>query len=72
VTDSSLRGLGQALSLGLTGVQIKRTTLDAITHTLSMAAATLENELAGRPSSFSWQEMMRGEPPKLGDLRRYI
>jgi hopanoid biosynthesis associated RND transporter like protein HpnN len=71
-TDPSLRGLQQVLSLGLTGVQVKRITLDAMTHTLSMAAVTLENVLAGRPASFSWQEMMRGEPPKPGDLRRYI
>jgi hopanoid biosynthesis associated RND transporter like protein HpnN len=70
--DPSLRGLQQALSLALTGVQAKRITLDAMTTTLSMAAVTLENVLAGRPSSFSWQELMRGEPPKPGDLRRYI
>jgi hopanoid biosynthesis associated RND transporter like protein HpnN len=72
VDDPSLRGLQQALSLGLTGVQAKRLTLDAMTHTLSMSATTLEDALAGRPASFSWQEMMRGEPPKPGDLRRYI
>src|SRR5580704_12481878 len=72
VTDPSLRGLQQVLSLGLTGVQVKRITLDDMTHTLSMAAVTLENVLSGRPASFSWQEMMRGEPPKPGDLRRYI
>jgi uncharacterized protein len=72
VTDPSLRGLQQALSLGLTGVQVKQITLDAMTHTLSMAAVTLENVLAGRPASFSWQELMRGEPPQPGDLRRYI
>jgi hypothetical protein len=47
VTDPSLRGLQQVLSLGLTGVQIKRIALDAMTHTLSMAAVTLENVLAG-------------------------
>jgi uncharacterized protein len=72
VNDPSLRGLQQFLSLGLTGVQVKRITLDAMTHPLSMAAVTLENVLAARPSSFSWQEMMRGEPPQPGDLRRYI
>src|SRR4029077_6162418 len=58
VSDPSLRGLQQVLSLGLTGVQVKRITLDAMTHTLSMAAGTLENVLAGRPASFSCQEMM--------------
>jgi uncharacterized protein len=72
VTDPSLRGLQQVLSLGLTGVQVQRLTLDAMTHTLSMAAVTLENVLAGRPASFSWQEMMRGEPPTPDALRRYI
>ena len=50
VTDPSLRGLQQALSLGLTGVQVKQITLDAVTHMLSMAAITLENVLAGGPS----------------------
>ena len=72
VTDPSLRGLQQVLSLGLTGVQTGRLTLDAMTHTLSMAAVTLEDVQAGRPASFSWQEMMRGEAPKPGDLRRYV
>jgi uncharacterized protein len=48
-TDPSLRGLGQVLSLGLTGVQVKRITLDAITTTMSMAAVTLEDVLASSP-----------------------
>ena len=43
-----------------------------MTPTLSMAATTLENVLAGRPASFSWQELMRGEPPEPADLRRFI
>ena len=72
VTDPNLRGLQQVLSLGLTGVQVKRITLDAMTHTLAMAAVTLENVLTGRPASFSWREMIRGEPLQPGDLRRYI
>ena len=72
VTDQNLRGLQQVLSLALTGVQVKRITLDAMTHTLSMAAVTLEDVLAGRPASFSWQELIRGAPPQPGDLRRYI
>jgi hypothetical protein len=37
-----------------------------------MAAVTLENVLAGRPPSFSWQKMVRGESPRSDDLRRYI
>jgi uncharacterized protein len=72
VADPSLRGMQQALSLGLTGVQVKRITLDAMTTTLSMAAVTLENVMADLPSSFSWQDLVRGETPTPGDLRRYI
>jgi hypothetical protein len=59
VTDPNLRGFQQVLSLGLTGVQVKRITLDAMTTILSMAAVAVENVLAGRPSSFSWQEMFQ-------------
>jgi hopanoid biosynthesis associated RND transporter like protein HpnN len=72
VTDPSLRGLSQVLSFGLMGVQMKRVTLDDMTRTLSMTAATLEDVLADRPASFSWQGLMRGQDPEPGDLRRFI
>jgi hypothetical protein len=65
-------GLQQVLSLGLTGVQVKRITLDAMTTTLSTAAVKLEDVLASRPSIFSWQKMVRGESSRPDDLRRYI
>jgi hypothetical protein len=70
--DPSLRGLVEVLSLGLTGVQINRITLDDMARTSSMAATAVENVLAGRPAHFSWQELMRGNPPEPGDLRRFI
>src|SRR6478672_8769584 len=72
VGDPSLRGLTRTLSLGLIGVQSKLTTLDALTRPLSMASATLENVLAGRPASFSWQAMLNGQDPGPADLRRLI
>jgi hopanoid biosynthesis associated RND transporter like protein HpnN len=71
-TDPSLRGLSQVMSLGLMGVQINRITLDDMTPTFSVAATTLEDVLAGRPASFSWQELLQGKPPEPGDLRRFI
>ena len=72
VGDPSLRGLTRTLSLGLIGVQNKMITLDALTRPLSMASTTLENVLAGRPASFSWQAMVSGQQPASSDLRRLI
>jgi uncharacterized protein len=72
VGDPSLRGLTRTLSLGLIGVQNQMITLDALTRPLSMASTTLENVLAGRPASFSWQAMVSGQQPPPSDLRRLI
>jgi uncharacterized protein len=72
VGDPSLRGLTRTLSLGLIGVQNKMTTLDALARPLSMASATIEDVLAGRPASFSWQSMLNGQDPRPADLRRLI
>ena len=72
VADPSLRGLTRALSLVFIGVQNHSTTLDALAPTLSMAATTFEDVLAGRPAAFSWQELLVGHPPAVSDLRRLI
>ncbi|HET9716053.1 MAG TPA: MMPL family transporter [Pseudolabrys sp.] len=72
VTDPSLRGVTRALSLGLVGVQNKMVTLDALARPLSLASATVEDVLAGRPSSFSWLSMLNGHDPARSDLRRLI
>jgi hopanoid biosynthesis associated RND transporter like protein HpnN len=71
-TDPSLRGLTQVLGLGLMGVQADRLKLDDMTRPLALSAKTLEDVLAGRPTSFSWQSLMRGQDPAPGDLRRFI
>ena len=70
--DPSLRGLTRALSLGLVGVQNKMVTLDALARPLSLAAATVEEALAGRPATFSWQEMLSGQKATPSDLRRIV
>ncbi len=70
--DPSLRGLTRALSLGLVGVQNKMTTLDALARPLLMAAATVEQALAGQPATFSWQEMLNGHDSAPADRRRLI
>jgi hypothetical protein len=71
-SDPSLRGLTRALSLGLIGVQNKMVTLDDLARPLSMASTTVEDELAGRPASFSWLSMLSGHDPKPDDLRHLI
>ena len=72
VGDPSLRGLTRALSLAFIGIRSHLTTLDALARPLTMAATTIEEVLAGRPASFSWQEMLNGKPPSASDLRRFI
>jgi uncharacterized protein len=72
VGDPSLRGLTRTLSLGLIGVQNRMITLDALARPLSMASTTLEDVLAGRPSSFSWQAMLSGQQLTPAEVRRLI
>jgi uncharacterized protein len=71
-TDPSLRGFARIVSFGLAGIEIDRVTLDDLARPFSLVASTLENVLADRPASFSWQELMRVQPPEPSDLRRFI
>jgi hypothetical protein len=72
VGDPSLRGLTRALSLAFIGVKNHMTTLDTLAPGLSLASATLEQALAGRPASFSWQELLSGRHPGPSETRRLI
>ena len=72
VVDPSLRGLSQMIALVLAGVREHELTLDDVKRPFNMASATLENVLAGRPATFSWQELMSGTPSTPSDLRRFI
>jgi uncharacterized protein len=49
-TDPTLRGLVQALTFGLAGLQRKMYTLDEMTRPLTMFATTLEDVVAGKPA----------------------
>jgi hypothetical protein len=71
-TDQSLRGLAEALNLGLAGVQQGKLTLDAMQRALSMPADTIEQALAGKRAVFSWQEFLTGEKPPGTQLRHFI
>jgi uncharacterized protein len=70
--DPSLRGLAQTLSLALQGVAAGRITLDATAHTLDTVSATIEDVLAGRPATFSWQALVNGKPAAPEQLTQLI
>ena len=70
--DPSLRGLVQALSFALMGVQQQEIPLDAMAHTLDMAAAPIETVAAGEPATFSWKAMLQGGKVEPTQLRHFI
>jgi hopanoid biosynthesis associated RND transporter like protein HpnN len=71
-TDPSLRGVVQAMLLVLTGVEMRQITLDQTAYPWTLAAAALEDLVAGRPGYFSWRELMQGKTLTPMDLRRII
>jgi hopanoid biosynthesis associated RND transporter like protein HpnN len=70
--DPSLRGLVQAMSLALSGVDAGQVSLDAMTRPFNMSADTIEKVLAGEPSWFSWYTLLNGEPATVAQLRRIV
>src|SRR5262247_144782 len=70
--DSNLRGLTTALNYGLIGVRMNQYTLDNLSGTLNMVSDTLDEAIAGRPTSFSWRAMLNGRPPTPDERRRFL
>lgn len=71
-SDPSLRGLGQALSIGLMSVQVGEAGLNPLANVLNEVAATLDAVLADKPAFFSWRELVSGEKANTSDWRRFI
>ena len=71
-SDQSLRGLAQALSIGLAGVAAGRISLDALAQPLNTVADTLDGVLAGRNATFSWQVLVNGKPATFADLNQLV
>jgi hypothetical protein len=71
-SDPSLRGLVQALSFALMGVQQQEIPLDAMTHTLEQAAGPIEKVEANQPADFSWKALLQGGTIEPSQLRRFI
>ncbi|MEA2936354.1 MAG: uncharacterized protein QOD74_3000, partial [Variibacter sp.] len=57
-SDPSLRGLAQALSLALEGVEVGKISLNYMARPLNAISDALENVLSGRPASFSWKKLL--------------
>ena len=70
--DPSLRGVVQALSLTLTGVEGGQVPLDALARPLNLSADTIEKVLAGKAAWFSWYELMSGQAPGVTETRRIV
>src|SRR5262249_14483184 len=70
--DPSLRGLVQAMSLALAGVQQGQLSLDALVRPFNMTSDTIDRTLDGQPARFSWYVMMNGRPADVSELRRLI
>ncbi|HEX5453666.1 MAG TPA: MMPL family transporter [Stellaceae bacterium] len=70
-SDPSLRGALTALNYGVVGAANGAYKLDALARPMTMAGDTVAAALAGRPASFSWQELAGGrhDPDR---LRRII
>jgi hopanoid biosynthesis associated RND transporter like protein HpnN len=70
--DPSLRGVMKTLSFVAGGVQGGEVKLDQLAWALSMAAKTLSDVLAGKPATFSWQELIQGSPSPAMRLHHFI
>ncbi len=70
--DPSLRGVMTALSSAGGAVEAGRIKLGELAWPLTLAERTLTDVLSGRPATFSWQELLQGEPPPEKQLRHFI
>jgi hopanoid biosynthesis associated RND transporter like protein HpnN len=70
--DPNWRGLSRATQAALLGVQAKRLNLDSLAPVFDRFSATFEAAAAGRPASFSWQELLAGRKATPGELRKFV
>jgi hopanoid biosynthesis associated RND transporter like protein HpnN len=71
-SDPSLRGVMDTITFGTLGVQRGQIKLDDMARPLNLAGDVLEPVLAGRPASFSWRVLVKGEPAETSELRQFL
>lgn len=69
--DPSLRGAMKVISFGLSGVRAGRAKLDDLARSMNMLSDTLDDVLAGRFASFSWNVLLNGKAESR-ELRRFL
>jgi hopanoid biosynthesis associated RND transporter like protein HpnN len=70
--DPSLRGVMKTFSLATEGVQARMIKLEQLAWPLALADRTLSDVLSGKPTTFSWQELLQGQPVPAKQLRHFI
>ncbi len=70
--DPTLRGVAKALGYAIDGVEGGDIKLDQLVWPLSLADKTLNDVLAGKPATFSWQALVQGSQPQTDQLRHFI
>lgn len=70
--DPSLRGLGQALTIGLMSAQVGEGGLNALSGVLNEASTATEAVLSGKPAFFSWRDLVSPQKTKKTEWRRFI
>ena len=71
-SDTSLRGVMKALSFAAEGVRRGKLKLEQLSWPLSLADRTLKDVLAGKPATFSWEELLQGHKLRPDELRHFI
>ncbi len=70
--DPSLRGVMGVITLTLRAVQAKRISLDSLAPQFNAFSTAIENVLAKRPASFSWRELLSGDPSTVRETRQFV
>jgi len=70
--DPSLRGLMDALSLALEGVERGDASLDALAGPLEAIGTSIGSIMSGPPAPLSWRTMITQAAPDRRELRRFI
>jgi uncharacterized protein len=70
--DPSLRGVTQALTIGIRAAQARRIPPDTLAGPMNRLSETLDDLFAGRFSSFSWRALMNGQPAAPEELRGFV